>query len=70
MVRANVHRRLTLRTSIEVDTTHAQPRAIAVLFDGGQPFWRLEFVGSSSTRSNMAVGGIAESFQHVSRSSD
>jgi len=57
---------LITRTSIEVDTTGSQPRAIAVLFDKGQPFWRLEFVGSSKGRASTAVGGIAESFQDVS----
>ena len=57
---------LTLRTSIEVDTTALQSKVVVVFFDKGQPFWRLEVIGSKPTRSRQAVGSIAETFQTVS----
>ena len=56
---------LTSRTSFEIDTTGSQARAVALVFDKGQPFWRLEVIGATATRSN-TVGGLAESFQTVS----
>ena len=48
-----------------MDTTGTRPRSIATLFDDGKPFWHLQVVGVPNSRPNVAIGGIAESFQAV-----
>ena len=67
MVSPDMEWALMCRTSFEVDSTGPQARVTAILFHEGQPFWRLDVIGSAAKRSNNAVGAVAETFRSVSR---